>query len=388
MPDAATTVVIAGLSARQLGELAVRDGYAVRTLDLFGDADTRALGPWRSLGSPAQMQINLDVLRASLHEAGRRGATAWVAAAGFEACPQGLESGGHGLPLLGNGAAAVAAVRDPQAFFEAVQRAGLSHPETRFTPPAGDGSGWYWKHPGGHGGWRVRPSALVQGAAAEGGYWQRQVEGEPWSLTLLMNGCDAVLLGLNRQQAGRHGDHPCVFEGIAGPMPVSLIKPDVLRRLKRLGDRLALDHGLRGLCSLDLLIDTHGQTQVLELNPRPPASAGLFGAGIFEAHVRACQRGELPDAAALAAPDSCTRVPLGALRIVYARHAMPLEAPALQRLARLPDVHDRPASPGRLHAGEPVCTLSARAGIGEDADTLLHGLNGRADRLLEELETA
>ena len=155
-------LVVAGLSARMLAQAASRDGWPVHALDLFGDADTRAASlTWAALGDADSLRIDasavIDGLRAAREHARRQGqeCLGWIAGGGFEASPQALQSGADVLPLLGNGADVVRAVRDPQRFFETLDAWGVDHPPVRLTPPD-QAQGWLWKNPAACGGSHIR----------------------------------------------------------------------------------------------------------------------------------------------------------------------------------------------------------------------------------------
>ena len=60
--------------------------------------------------------------------------------------------------------------------------------------------------------------------------------------------------------------------GVIGPVPVP---PAVGAALQRVVREAAAEFELRGLASLDFLLDGE-RIDVLELNPRPPASIALY----------------------------------------------------------------------------------------------------------------
>lgn len=372
-----TTLGVAAISARLLAETAVQEGYAVVALDLFGDDDTRrASTQWLPIGAPPSLRIDGARLLAALAELARRGDVAgWVAGSGFEGQTELLAEGAARLPLIGTAAADVQRVRDPRLFFACLDRHGIAHPPVRYEalPEAAD---WLVKDAGGCGGWQVR-AARSGRPLAPGCYFQRKVAGTPMSATFVANGRDACVLGLNRQIVRRFGAHPFVFCGVVGPLPLG---EALAHRVDAVVRMLAAEFALRGLGSLDFMLDGD-RIAVLEVNPRPPASLALYrdggGAGPMQAHLRACQRGELPARAA--------RSPAGVQgsEIVFARGPLHLGDGAARELAAWPGCHDLPRAGSAFAAGDPVCSLTVQ---GSGVDEVLARLASGRDALLASLE--
>ena len=409
-------IVLIGLSVRAAAEAARRDGWRVIGLDAFGDADTRAAcHHWEPLalqpdGSPCAWQLDLAGLDHLLRRIGpprgawllpgsglpREGATLgpWL-----EAWQAGL-----GLRWAGSDPSEVAALRDPRRFFPVLDLLGVAHPGVSLSPPPVAAAGeWLVKDFATSGGASVQPALPRAPASAEGpvtGYWQRLLPGLPLSLTVLADGQRAALLGLNRQRLAPTPTHPWRFGGVAGPLPC--LAPARLL-LQGWADRLAAHFRLRGLFSLDLVGSTDAAPEsfhLLEVNPRWPASAQLYGGvyggagGLMNATVNACE-GRLPTAAEL----QRLRHPPGsaALRgwaIAYSPCATTLDSARLQSLLNLQGgahphtahlcLHDLPA-PGPesvfLGEGDPLCSVSVG---GADLATVQQ----RIDRALQHIRTA
>ncbi|MBZ8139516.1 hypothetical protein CLD22_06315 [Rubrivivax gelatinosus] len=370
-------LAVAALSARALVELAALDGQRVVALDCFGDADTvQRAAHWLPIATPGRLEIDGETLLAALQRLALNGGVeGWIAGAGFDGRPELLQAGAERLPLIGTAGADLARLRDPRAFFGALDEAGIAHPELSFTPPA-DPAGWLRKDSGGSGGWHVQPASHDDRAAEPGCYWQRWRPGQPMSATLVANGRDAVVLGFNRQTvrpvAGRHW----VFAGIVGPLPVP---PTVERRLQHAAREITRRFALRGLASLDFLLDGE-HAELLEANARPPASAELYpevgAGGPLRAHLRAAIAGELPPAPPLART-------VHGHEIVFARHALTLDAAAAARIAATPLARDLPRAGQHFDAGDPVCSLAA---AGADAGVVLARLAFDREALLDFLE--
>jgi uncharacterized protein len=372
------TWAVAGLSARLLAESAAAEGWRVAALDLFGDRDThRAAATWHLLGDPATLRIDPERLQAGLRAAAADGAAGWIAGAGLDGAFDLLRAAEAVLPRVGTPTEHLCRLRDPAAFFGVLAGHGIAYPEVdlrRVRP------GWLLKDAGGCGGWHVRVAPAADGGQPlpAGHYAQRPMPGQPVSVTFVANGRDAVVLGVNRQIVAPLAGRPWVFRGVVGPVTVA---PAVLAQARRALAALVPAFGVRGLGSLDALLD--GDTlAVLEVNARPPASLALYpqvgGAGPLAAHVRAALDRHLP-------PDAGVHDgPVRATEVLFARRPLTVGAAALATLDTWPGVHDLPAAPLRAHAGDPLCTVSAE---GPDEATALITLNRRRETVASLLET-
>jgi uncharacterized protein len=374
-------LALASISARALSEAAAREGFGVVALDVFGDLDTcRAATRWQSIGAPQMLQLDGALLLEALAQIARHDeAQGWIAGSGFEGQPDLLDAGHRLLPLAGNDAATVRRVRDPHAFFGALDAYGVAHPPVRYDAPA-DARGWLRKDFAGCGGWQVQ-RAEQAGDVALGAtqYLQRWHDGAPMSATFLADGRRARMLGCNLQLSREVGQAPFAWRGVIGPLPLSdVVQVQVMAALQALVGAF----GLRGLCSLDFLLREPGpRVEVLEVNPRPPASLDLYaahGLPVIEAHLRACDGGGLD-----AVPTMPPLPPRGSA-VVFARHDMMLGPAAAQWLAAQAHVHDVPSRAAGFLAQAPVCSVSA---AGDDIAAVQEQLQQRADALLGALET-
>jgi predicted ATP-grasp superfamily ATP-dependent carboligase len=376
-----TVLAVAAVSARMLAEAAARDGYEVIALDLFGDVDTcRAAARWLAIGTPERLRIDADALLAALGVLARRGNVAgWIAGAGLESSPELLAEAGRVLPLIATAPDAVRQVRDPETFFAALGTLGIPAPAVQRSLPD-DPSGWLVKDPRGQGGWHIRRAPPAGDASLPAHHYaQREVHGVPMSATFLANGTDAVVLGFNEMIVRPVGDRPFVYCGAIGPVPVA---PEIGRAVVRAVRALAEAFSLKGLGSVDFMLDGE-RFHVLEVNPRPPASMALYaGLPLVAAHVDACRHARLPDW-----PDPLTSPAahdVEGVEIVYARRPFALAEGVARRLADAPHVHDVACAGTRFRAGDPVCSVEAHAATG--AETRARLAEGR-ESLLGVLES-
>lgn len=373
-------IAVAGVSARALTEAAAREGFGVIALDVFGDLDTcRAATRWQSIGSAPTLRIDGALLLEALAQIARNDeAQGWIAGSGFEGQPELLDAASRLLPLIGNDAATVRRVRDPHVFFAALGAHGVAHPAVRFDAPV-DARGWLRKDFAGCGGWQVQRAerAGVEGLGPTQ-YLQRWHDGAPMSATFIADGQRARWLGNNLQLSREIGAAPFAWRGVIGPLPVAdAVQGQVTAALQALVGAF----GLRGLCSLDFLLREPGpRVEVLEVNPRPTASLGLYsahGLPVIDAHLRACDGGGLD-----ALPAMPALRPRG-MAVVFARRDMMLGPAAAQWLAAQPHVHDVPPRATSFCVDAPLCSVSA---AGDDIAAVQEQLQRRADALLGALE--
>lgn len=394
-----TALAVAGLSVRVMTEGAARDGFGVFALDLFGDVDTRAAacgwfdinsadGPGSVGNGGDALHVDADRLISTLSMLARRGdVSGWVAGSGFEGRPELLAEAAAALPLIGCAPAAVARLRDPAQFFEFLQRHGIDHPPISFENPncnLDELSHWLLKDSGGCGGLHIRSAG---GAGSEAPtrrhYFQRRVAGLPMSATFVGNGQGAILLGINEQIVRPLGALPYVFCGMLGPVEVAAA---VRHRVQQIVRCLTAGFDIRGLASLDFMLDA-GRVLVLEVNPRPPASMALYGGcRPMAMHVQACRDGSLPQPTARRGDADFADDEAGVegFEIVFARRPLQLKPAAALRLAGWPDAHDLPHAGQCFAAGDPFCSVAAR---GRGSTELRARLHQRRETLLDSLET-
>jgi predicted ATP-grasp superfamily ATP-dependent carboligase len=374
-------LAVAALSARVMAQAAVKDGFDVIALDLFGDKDTRLASlQWLPIGEPAEMRIDPALVLQALHQLARRGdVIGWVVGGGFDGLADLLEQGGAVLPLLGAAPQCVRRVRDAADFFGFLDAEGIAHPEVQWVRPQNT-DGWIEKDALGSGGWHIR-RATGQGSAAAPPhhYFQREMAGTPMSATFVANGSDVALLGFNEVIVRRIGGRPFVYCGVVGPVPLA---ESVAASVKAALGALVAEFSLCGLGSLDFMLD--GDVWgVLEINPRPPASFFIYGAaidrGVMGAHLNACLRGELPRPAVDPPP------PVSGSEIVFARQHLVLSDAAAGKLATRADAQDLPAAGVAFEAGDPVCSVLAS---GEDAGQVKRLLDAACSEILQDLETS
>jgi predicted ATP-grasp superfamily ATP-dependent carboligase len=196
------------------------------------------------------------------------------------------------------------------------------------------------------------------------------VAGEPVSILFLGDGAKARVVGLSRQWAAPAPGQPFRFGGSLRPAGLS---PGLETRLRRAAEAITAACGLRGLNSIDFLVEGSEYT-LIEVNPRPGATLDIFedrGGSLFRAHIDSCL-GRLP------------RRPLefagaAAAGIAYAR----------REISSMPEfdwpnwTSDRQKARSALRPDDPLCTITARAAKPSRARALV---DARTNSILGRLE--
>lgn len=352
-------VLVVAVSARMLAELAVGDGYEVIAVDRFGDVDLRAVAPGVT-GRSGDALVKLAEDTAT---------DAVVYGAGFENRPDLVCRLAQGRELLGTPAELLAAVRDPWAVGAAARAVGARAPETRpgdalANPDAG---AWLRKPKRSGGGRGVRRWAGGRLTSAE--ILQRRIHGLSCSAVAIGDGRHASVLGLTEQL---HRSPGFGWMGNLTPPRLPSHELDELAgQLRAVCEALAARFGVRGAFGVDAIWDGR-HAWVLEVNPRPPGSLELFGAGCFEAHVRGARGLGVP-----ADPASHPRPAANAKLVLFADRDLRAPDPGWWPAGLVRDV---PRAGEEIKRGAPVCTLiSADAGVPELIERgarLLSGLPG------------
>lgn len=361
------TILVAAESSRALAAAARRAGEEVVTADFFGDLDTRSFGRWLPLPGSLATGIDPDGCLKMLQRLGRE-IEGCVYGAGFEAHPALLDAMSRQAPLLGNGAASVAAVKDEWRLAALLDRLGIPHPRIAAAPPPG--SGWLRKKRGGAGGIHVRPADTA--AREDGHYFQERAPGQPISALFIADGRTARVIAFSEQWAAPSAAAPFRYGGCAGPAPVP---PRFERSVSDACAAIVASVGLVGINSLDMLVDGDAFT-VLEINPRPGATLDIFDVPphppLGRSHLESVA-GRLP-----AAEGFATRQGARAAMVVYAPRKL-----HVSEHMHWPDWSaDRPAPGTIIDADDPVCTVRSE---GETVEAARAAAEARGAMILRAL---
>lgn len=365
-------LVIAGASCRAAAASATAAGWSVFAADCFDD-------------------IDLGGVAAATHRVRSYPAGIVAAVADFPAAPwcymgalenhlSIVECITATRPLAGCPPAAVRLVRDPAALAMLAREAGLAFPQTHATPTGLPTDGTYLRKPlSSAGGRGIAPWTGPSTPTADAAWvWQRRVAGEPLSAVFALGPQTPRLLGMSRQLVGQPWCHAPAF-GFCGAIRLrpSDLPPADTERLERFADILAAA-GLRGVIGVDL-VRSVGGLHVIEVNPRPTASAELFeratGSSILAMHLAAF---------GLASPHRSpgpTFDSLWAKAILFTTAALAINERLLARLLDRaahwtafdgwPAIGDVPRPGQTVRAGAPVLTVFAHGdSVAESMDML------------------
>lgn len=391
--------LLVGVSTRSIAESAVSSGFAVMAIDYFGDSDQRRLCP--ALGLKTDLGLKPSVKR--LLQIAREVSSREIQLEKYNTSEHHLEgviytSGPENHPdelqlweqqglLVGNNPSTLRQVRDPWQLRRALRQIGVLTPPfyavEDWNPDWAAGR-WIIKPIASGGGHGIRPlernkkGALAQLAALgdkSSFIIQQLVHGIPASATFIADGRRSFLLGTSRQLAGpaERAASPFTYAGNIVPLslPANLGLLTLESQLATIADHLTSTFGLRGLNTLDFIVNGDG-IWVLEVNPRWSASVELIEKWrqelLFPCHLAACGKntGDRPEAR-LNLPAESRVIDNGSSRcfwgkaIVYAR--LPLQVEPKKEIEHLyqQGLRDIPVPGTIIGRGQPICTILARA---------------------------
>ena len=337
-------LVVIGLSARMLAASAARAGIRPIAIDLFADRDTREIADCISLPSFEYRNV-LPAIEKAVQE---NGVLSLVYGSGIDSRPDLIEQISNMAEVIGNSSATLRIAHSPNAFFSLLDTLAIPYPQTLFRRPANPAD-WLFKVPYTEGGRGVFPGTAHP--EDPDGYYQKKINRRAMSVLFLANREDARIVGFNTQwTVGPKTAAPYRFAGIANYADLNAGQKELLADY---ATKLVKSISLVGINSLDFILED-GQCKVLELNPRPVASAMLYDdrypCGFLAEHVRAFE-GLLP-----MAPVS-SGSPYRGLEVVYAQRSCEIGANV-----DWPDWGiDRPMAGTRISVNDPLCTVTAEA---------------------------
>lgn len=366
--DLPQRVLVASCSARVLADSARKAGIRVVSLDHYADRETRDVSERAFAIVRDGGGFDRDVLLDTALRWAPPQHYPLIYGSGFDSDPPLLVELAMGREVIGNPPAVHQLFREPRQFFELLDRCDIQHPSICFDRPT-DPENWLIKSGCSEGGKRVRFCA--EESAGPSDYYQRTVQGDACSLLFLANGTSAVAIGFNTMWTVQHAPYRFLFVGAVNHVVLS---DSQRRQLEGYVLKLVESTGLRGINSLDFLVDARGKPQVIEVNTRPSATMALYDAdypqGILAAHIRAC-RGDLT-----------SKLPgcgLRAFRTVLARDQIAVGS----RLVWPDWCADKPVSGEVIQPGQPVCTILAQAANSADVTGLIHSRTRQLESLLQ-----
>jgi len=381
------SILLVGISVRAAAESAVRSGYEVQALDVFGDTDLSAACPTLSLmrdfpqlyPDVASQTVRLFLCSTLLDfEEVAYGS-------GFENHPECVrEWEAMGKTILGNESDVLVSIRNWRKLFDFLDSKGIDHPEThivndlsKFDLSSLDPDQFIVKPALSGGGHGIRPLAEVAGLPNLPEEWagrtvlvQRRLEGLLTSASFVSGDEGFRLLSTTLQLVG-NAFSPFRYVGNIAPLDAP---PGIRRRMEEIARSIATEFDLKGSNGVDFML-VGRQVNVLEVNPRIQGSLEVVerasGVGVFDAHVRASRGQGLP---------SVGRVPgFWGRRVVYAPADL-----LTGELGGLEFVKDVPSANMPLRAGAPVCTVLAHSRSSSRCGSLLKQREKRVISLLHQ----
>jgi methenyltetrahydromethanopterin cyclohydrolase len=272
-------ILIIASSARMLAQAAKNAGLQPLVIDLFADLDTQAYAiDFKQINTftveslaPA---LNYFIQRYSVNKC--------IYGSGFEQHPESLAYLQTRLNLQGNTYETFIYLQNKIDFFAVLDNLSIPHPEISFTPPNNNSQDWLIKPNTGQGGIGIQRFRSSNPGLNSQVYWQKYQHGSQHSVLFLANRQQVQIIGFNTQWTTRLSDsEEFIFAGIINHCPLN--KKHQTQIIDWL-TKLVPVFGLKGLNSLDF-IHADGQSTVLEINPRPPASMQLYDADLLRRHI-------------------------------------------------------------------------------------------------------
>jgi predicted ATP-grasp superfamily ATP-dependent carboligase len=365
--------VIVGASCRAAAASAAAAGWAVHAADLFNDLDLTAAAVATRRAEPYPEGLVSAV--ASFPPA------PWCYTGAVENHLSILDRIAARRPLAGNAAARVRGVRQPATLATILRLAGLRAPETSAAPDGVPTDGSFLRKPlASAGGRGIIAWTPLAPPTREACVWQRRTAGEPLSAVLALAADSGRVLGVTRQIVGAASCRAPAFAFCGAILPPpALVLAAVHAQFDALTKTLAARAGLRGVVGVDAILESDGRLTVLEVNPRPTASAELVerftGASIMATHLAAFGHAS-PHPSHAGCPGVWSKA------ILFAARPTPIDARLLDRLAARaapwtgadghPALADIPRPGQVLRSGTPILTVFARGDTEPESVAELH----------------
>ncbi len=342
--------LIISQSGRALAASAKRTGIVTHVIDFFADEDTvdSTLSNHSVTGfsGRSNSEALIDIIDGYTSN---NPDIRVVVGNGFEECPDILAQLEQRFSVIGNHSSVVRQVKDPAVFFKRLGEFALPYPDffTDKDKLAESKGAFLIKTIGGAGGGHVRHYKKGMKLASIC-YCQAFLQGKIYSVTFLANGNLFHVLGFNETWVC---DENCDFT-FAGAVSNANLSKELCQQVIDAIRQLVPSFNLKGLCSLDFIVEETGQYSILEINPRPTATFELYECkeSLFVQHLAAFN-GKMPG------PESDPELSQGlsrALGVLYAGESI-----TIPRLEWPGWVTDRPKQGKSIAKGEPVCTVHA-----------------------------
>ncbi len=264
---------LVGYSTRALAQAACDLGYSVHNVDVFGDEDTRRLGPWTPVVEwPNSLLQAVSAVKCD----------AWLLAGGTEHHVQFLEKLSLHARVLGPEPSQLKRLRSV-AYWKRLTAGieGLQMPPMRVSTPENDTSSWLvksWRSSGGLGVFLSNSNSNSDSTPSTSKgpadnhrrlrrYWQRPIEGRVLGVTYVIGHNEITYCGTTESLTADDWQGPSsyIYRGSWGPVELTVKQRE---RTRILVERVAQQLDYRGWLQADYIEDRDGKLWLLEINPR------------------------------------------------------------------------------------------------------------------------
>jgi predicted ATP-grasp superfamily ATP-dependent carboligase len=189
------------------------------------------------------------------------------------------------IPLLGNLASTVQAIKEPAVFFSSLEKCEIRFPAISYAYPNIHEVIFLRKKIGGCGGTHI--TYANQSVHSEDCYYQQYIDGRSISLLFLANHRDIEVIGFNEQWISPSISEPFRYGGAVSNID---LPSHVQHQLIDAAKKLTKTYELVGLNSLDAILKDD-MIFVLEINPRLSATVDLYDYcynNLIERHIKVC----------------------------------------------------------------------------------------------------
>lgn len=299
-------LLIISLSARSYVEAAKLAGFYVTAIDGFVDQETQAQSDEAFTVDVDANGFNATKLMNIVSGLEAKRYIGCLFGAGFESQPTQLNLIAEIMPVLGNAVDVIAAVKNPQYFFQSLSDLNVKFPALQdLNKVSPNQQRVIQKKIGGSGGEHISwvdlndcQNDCVDSVSNPNVYHQAYLEGQAISVLLLVGvsfehaNAPVAIIGFNEQWTSADEKEPFKFGGIVSHVK---LQKAVKRKLGLIVQQIVKKFDLIGLNSLDVIVD-NDEIYVLEVNPRLSASLSLYlqdyldgvRVNLLQAHVDIC----------------------------------------------------------------------------------------------------
>ncbi len=358
------------MSARSFVVAATRAGYVVTCIDAFADKQTIELAETAIVVDYGQSGFDADGLLSAIARLDASQYLGFIYGSGFEAQPELLQKIAAFIPLIGNSAETVAAIKATNGFFAVLDKCNIAYPKVHEILPDGvDSTVYLRKLVGGCGGTHISFANVNSATQLSQHYYQQWVDGRSVSLLFVANTHGVEVIGFNEQWLNPAKNLPFRYGGAVNNISLSQA---IQQQLIKAAECLTMAFGLIGLNSLDAVV-SDGMAYMLEINPRLSATFDLYDdANLMDRHLQACLDGKLLQYHHLQSADAMDGRSK-AHAILYAKEDVKIAA-TFEWPNWVMDVPQLAKQQKEINilAGEPICTVSSQADLADQAQQLAY----------------